>query len=554
MSSDVRSGAIDLARIDQLEVGPLVISPSTLQVAMGGERWTLEPRIMQVLTALVGARGAVLRRDDLIDLCWSGRTVGDNAIHRAISRLRDLLNEATEGGVTIETIPRVGYRLAVLPAAGSAAGLAPSVTEPGTPAVADNPPDTPPPGSRRRVLAGLRAWMVLVGLVMVAAILVAGALAFRRPAAAEAALDQTSKDFATRGRAAVFEGTPEQLSQAIGYFRMAIDHEPKRAGARGALAMAMIMNQPNLPPEAQRARAEEIRGVAAQAISLNPGDSHALAARVFLEPAFGRWANKQDEIQDALTRSDRDGPAPIRANVEFLLGVGRTREALDQARRLDRINPVVPFIKADLIAALMANGDFDEATGVAAQAGRIWPNSFELWRKRFELAVHTGDLSLARSLVDDRRSWPEDMREADMARLRRFVDAYASGDPRAAEAVLAAFDKAAADGVGYAEMGVWAAAALRRPDWAFRFADRLYDAGADSTRFQFKTRRIFVVNGDRDTSVWFGPFSDRLWGDPRFMARMDRIGLVDYWRRRGPPDACHRPEMLQACVTNGILR
>lgn len=50
-----------------------------------------------------------MTRDQLIDACWSGRIVGEDAISRCIARLRKL--SATTGAFRIENIPRVGYRL-----------------------------------------------------------------------------------------------------------------------------------------------------------------------------------------------------------------------------------------------------------------------------------------------------------------------------------------------------------------------------------------------------------------------------------------------------------
>ena len=64
----------------------------------------------------------MVSRSDLIDRCWDGRVVGDNAINRVISRLRQLAANDDGGDFEIETIPRVGYRLkaAALPMMGLA--------------------------------------------------------------------------------------------------------------------------------------------------------------------------------------------------------------------------------------------------------------------------------------------------------------------------------------------------------------------------------------------------------------------------------------------------
>ena len=64
---------------------------------------------MQVLVALAAARGETLTRDDLIDACWEGRAVTDDAINRVLSRLRALARDF--GTFQVETITKVGYRL-----------------------------------------------------------------------------------------------------------------------------------------------------------------------------------------------------------------------------------------------------------------------------------------------------------------------------------------------------------------------------------------------------------------------------------------------------------
>ena len=102
---------IALAHEPGFVLGTLQVDPSAREVTRAGWTDSLEPRVMQVLVALHQADGGVVSRDDLIARCWDGRVVGDDAINRAIGRLRKL--SKTDHGATfvIETIPRVGYRL-----------------------------------------------------------------------------------------------------------------------------------------------------------------------------------------------------------------------------------------------------------------------------------------------------------------------------------------------------------------------------------------------------------------------------------------------------------
>jgi DNA-binding winged helix-turn-helix (wHTH) protein len=104
------SRPVNLAREADFQLGAMLVRPSLREVCAGTRRQTLEPRVMQVLVALARMDGQVVSRDELIDACWAGRIVGEDAINRCIGRLRRLA-EDFEGAFSIETVIRVGYRL-----------------------------------------------------------------------------------------------------------------------------------------------------------------------------------------------------------------------------------------------------------------------------------------------------------------------------------------------------------------------------------------------------------------------------------------------------------
>jgi TolB-like protein len=109
MNAPAPSLRVDLAREPAFRLARVDVRPATREVLAAGLRQVLEPRVMQVLVALARRRGEVVSRDELIDACWRGRVVGDDAISRCIAALRRLA--AACGGLAIETIARVGYRL-----------------------------------------------------------------------------------------------------------------------------------------------------------------------------------------------------------------------------------------------------------------------------------------------------------------------------------------------------------------------------------------------------------------------------------------------------------
>jgi DNA-binding winged helix-turn-helix (wHTH) protein/TolB-like protein len=100
---------VDLAREQDFALGGAMVQPSSREIVFDGARETVEPRVMQVLVALARRHGEVVSRDALIQQCWEGRIVGEDAINRCLAKVRRLTERMQ--GVTLETIPRVGYRL-----------------------------------------------------------------------------------------------------------------------------------------------------------------------------------------------------------------------------------------------------------------------------------------------------------------------------------------------------------------------------------------------------------------------------------------------------------
>src|SRR5262245_45519492 len=110
---------MDLASEQVFQLGGMTVRPSTREIVFAGGREVIEPRVMEVLLVLARAQGEVVSRDRLVEECWEGRVVSEDAINRVISRVRRLSNLTSGRDFTLETIPKVGYRLA----AGAAADV-----------------------------------------------------------------------------------------------------------------------------------------------------------------------------------------------------------------------------------------------------------------------------------------------------------------------------------------------------------------------------------------------------------------------------------------------
>jgi hypothetical protein len=134
LSADDRRRPVQLADEPDFTLGPLTVRPSLALIEgppgrLTGGREKIEPRVMQVLVALWRAGGATVSREALIETCWGGAVVGDDAVNRTISKLRRV-GEQFPGSFRIETAPRIGFRLA-LEGGSDPAGPARDHREPG---------------------------------------------------------------------------------------------------------------------------------------------------------------------------------------------------------------------------------------------------------------------------------------------------------------------------------------------------------------------------------------------------------------------------------------
>ena len=107
---------VSLGETSDFELGGLQVRPAHREVCMNGNRRDLEPRVMKVLVALAEARPSVVSRDKLVEICWEGRIVGDDALNRCVVALRRLARQFAPLPFTIQTVPRVGYCLVEQPA------------------------------------------------------------------------------------------------------------------------------------------------------------------------------------------------------------------------------------------------------------------------------------------------------------------------------------------------------------------------------------------------------------------------------------------------------
>jgi DNA-binding winged helix-turn-helix (wHTH) protein len=146
-----------------------VFDEASWSLSVNGQRVAVETKPLELLRALLAEAGNLVTKDELLDRIWPNVTVVEGSLPTAVHKLRLVLNDESGAAQTIETVPRVGYRLAV-PVHVEEVGAAPlqSSTSAAQPdfareaAPADAPPST---WKRPGHLFSLSTGLVLIALI-----------------------------------------------------------------------------------------------------------------------------------------------------------------------------------------------------------------------------------------------------------------------------------------------------------------------------------------------------------------------------------------------------
>ncbi|MCC5853386.1 MAG: winged helix-turn-helix domain-containing protein, partial [Alkalimonas sp.] len=92
-------------------LGPWKVNPEDYSIQHGQQRYELEPLLFKLLLYFVEHPRQILSRQQLIDAVWQQSYVDDNAINRAISELRKVLQHQDLPQSPIKTHHRKGYSL-----------------------------------------------------------------------------------------------------------------------------------------------------------------------------------------------------------------------------------------------------------------------------------------------------------------------------------------------------------------------------------------------------------------------------------------------------------
>ena len=98
-----------------LKLGDWSLSPGAARVCSGDEQKHLDAKELAVLLHLIEAAPDAVSIEDLLARNWPGVVVGDNVVHQVVARLRKSLGDSARNPSYIETLPKHGYRMMVVP-------------------------------------------------------------------------------------------------------------------------------------------------------------------------------------------------------------------------------------------------------------------------------------------------------------------------------------------------------------------------------------------------------------------------------------------------------
>jgi DNA-binding winged helix-turn-helix (wHTH) protein/tetratricopeptide (TPR) repeat protein len=501
----------DLALRPDLQLGPMLVSPSRRLVEGPGGHAHVEPLIMQVFLLLLDSAGKVVTRNELFDQCWGGVIVGDDSLNRAIAKVRRTGGQVAPDLFEIETIPRTGYRLTgeILRHLGDGG-------ETGSPASSR-------PRISRRVLIG--------GGTAATAVLGAGGFWWATRDRPDPRFDALME----QGENALRLDEPGALK----FFQEAVLIESRNARAWGLLAYALGKGGFGGPDDVAGPTAQAAERAARAALKIDPNEPNALLAMTYVQSHLLDW-NSREERLGRILAIDPGNTRAMRGLGQLLHGVGRCRESLEVVERALAIEPLTPDHQARRVMRLWTVGRTMDADRASDRAMQLWPSHRLVRLARLMTYAFTGRTGAALAMVEEEEAKPVLLTPATTGVWRVSLAALEKPTGSTIAAARGAIIAGAKETRATASYAISILSALGELDAAFEVANGfLLSRGSVIVQPQAASRGLSAnTPGWRNTFGLFIPPTKAMRVDPRFKSLADGLGLTDYWRRRGVrPDA-----------------
>ena len=499
-----------LARREDLEVANTTVRPSIRTVEGPGGIATAEPRVMQVLLALIDAAGSVVTREDLIHQCWKGQVVGDDSVNRAIKEVRKIA-KAVDAAFEVETIPRIGYRLKFTSEVLS------------DPITADS--GSASPGAlrfdRRALIAGGALTLLGTG----------AGLAWWNANADRAGPDRVSS-LMERSRIAMRSGQPASEREAETLLEEAVRLAPDRADAWGLLALTRARLDEHVIDDTQQPL-HQIDEAANRALELDPDNADASAALALAIPYYGDWLAADRRFESVIER--HPGQIFARDAHSFFLGaVGRMQESATKRMAFVDDGPPDVNLHYRSVYAYWFLGDLDRAERAAVRGMEMWPRHPGNWFGRLWILLSSKRFDRALAFVEDEAARPL-LPGPLVQTLQTAISAKLSKDPGARQKAIAMLIGGVQQNVAAVINAIMLLNLLEAMDEVFAVSEAYFlESGPIIAAVKWRPGEPLVPDQRRrKTNPIFTPMAAPMRADPRFLPLVERMGLVSYWTRRG---------------------
>jgi len=281
------------------------------------------------------------------------------------------------------------------------------------------------------------------------------------------------------------------------------DFAPGWAVYAQALALAPNWIYGDEPMQSAAAYAKAF--IAAQkALILDPNSVEALGALANVYRTRLQWHEAGKAYRKALS-IDPDSPVILEDHVEFLLAVGKVRDALPLAKRLTDLEPQVPIYQHALVMTYWALGDFAAALPVAEKEYKLGPDLVFMVTEYSQVLWLNGQKEKARDIVAASDALSADLRQ----NAETWFDAQEKG-----------LQGLTPDQVKIAMSDPLILCYLNQKDKFFALLSNMVKLGWWGDYFTFTPETA--------------PYRTT----PEFKNHVEELKLVDYWRKDGWGDYC----------------
>ncbi|MCB1608534.1 MAG: winged helix-turn-helix domain-containing protein [Xanthomonadales bacterium] len=357
-----------------LQIGSWRFDPSSGELEDGVRRVRLEPRSAAVLAHLAASPDEMISREQLIAAVWADTVVGEDALARAIFKLRRALGDDSKAAAYIETIPKRGYRL-----------IAP------VGAVESAP---------RKQAEITRKAPHAVTLVLLAAGIIAGVLTYWQlnPESPKASQPAESAPLIARAQDFYHRYSRADNEAAIELYERILTREPDKPDALAGLSNALVQRVIRWPELAD--------GEHAQFRSLGA----ALANGHLTQPRFARVLERAELLARHALSLEPDNPL-LHRSLGLVLGAqARLDEAIAEYRAAIALDPDAWGAMINLAEMLGLQGNGTDSLAMFVSAYEAMTRRYETDKQHIEpwyteLAVLIGDRLQLAGRSSESESW-----------------------------------------------------------------------------------------------------------------------------------------------------